>query len=434
MEEPQHDRVGETRDARQSRGAGKQVSRLPQDVWPIIGGGGRWLPHATTTFHQWTGRYKGKRPIPANSDPRRPALRPGLLPSLRGVTSDGRPRLSVVVLNYNGARWLDRCLASFRAQTIAADCELILVDNASPDGSGRQAAELVAGRRNERFQQNGANLGFCGGNNQGAKTAQGEYLFFLNNDTWLEPDCLACLLAEVTRCGATAAMPRVLNYADNTIQCFGFDGLDPMGLPVLSPDFAVTRELFIPYGCAFLIRRDAFERVGGFDEQLFMYTDEMDLALKVWLSGGSAIGVPAARLHHQGAANVNPAELGQPVSIRTSETTRYYCNRNSLLQILKFGQHLVLLLAIVQLAMLVAEGFVGLLLVRRWSFIRRAYWDAVRDVWRLRGHVLAERRHFSTLRKRGDLWLLRRFGTLRLNRWKQLQVFRRHGLPKIVPR
>ena len=363
-----------------------------------------------------------------------PALRPAVLPSLEYVTSDGRPRLSVVVLNYNGARWLDRCLTSLRAQTIAAECELMLADNLSPDGSGTLAAQLVAGRPNERFQQNGANLGFCAGNNSGARCARGEYLFFLNNDTWLEPDCLQQLLAETERVGATAAMPRVLNYSDDSVQCFGFDGLDPFGLPVLSADFDTTRPLFIPYGCAFLIRRDVFERVGGFDEQLFMYTDEMDLALKVWLSGGTAIGVPSARLHHQGAANVNPADPGQPAAIRTSETTRYYCNRNSLLQILKFGQHLLLFLALTQLGLLVVEALAGWMLVRRWSFVRRAYWEAVRDVWRLRRHILAERRRFAPLRRRSDFWILRHFGTLRLNRWQQVQLFRQRGLPQVVPR
>src|SRR5262245_60733399 len=104
------------------------------------------------------------------------------------------PAISIVILNYNGAKWLDRCLESIRQQTIFERIEVIVADNASSDGSDQLAQKLLEGWPNGRFIANGGNLGYCAGNNRGAAAATGKYLFFLNNDTWLEADCLEKLL------------------------------------------------------------------------------------------------------------------------------------------------------------------------------------------------------------------------------------------------
>ncbi len=109
------------------------------------------------------------------------------------------PLLSVVILNYNGARWLERCLKSLRAQTIFDQLQVILADNASSDGSESLGKPIVESWPGGVFVQHGQNLGYCEGNNRAAETARGEYLLFLNNDTWLEPRCLEQLLAEVAK-------------------------------------------------------------------------------------------------------------------------------------------------------------------------------------------------------------------------------------------
>jgi hypothetical protein len=73
-----------------------------------------------------------------------------------------------------------------------------------------------------------------------------------------------------------------------------------------------------------------------------------------------------------------------------------------------------------------------LLLVRRWSFVQRAYLRAVADCWRLRGHILAERRRVRQFRRRGDLFMLR-FLRWRPNRWDELERLKRHGVPNVTP-
>ena len=340
--------------------------------------------------------------------------------------------LSVVVLNYNGARWLQRCLDSLRAQSIFDQLEVIVADNVSSDGSAQLGKQIVESWPGGIFIQHSQNLGYCEGNNRAAEAAHGQYLLFLNNDIWLEPGCLEQLLAEVRRTGAAAAAPLILNYEDDTFQSLGAFGFDLFGLASTRAQAAKTRPVLMPEGCAYLIRRDLFQTLGEFDREFFMYADELDLSWRVWISGHQAVAVPGARLHHRGAAQVNPAGGGATVEFRTSDTKRFYANRNSLLVLLKNAHFILLGLVLLQLGLLLFEAMVALALVRRWAFVKRAYWDAVADCWRLRHHIFAERRRIRRFRRRGDLWMLR-FLRPRLNRWDEFQRLRQFGVPKVTP-
>ena len=342
-----------------------------------------------------------------------------------------QPLVSVIVLNYNGARWLERCLNSLRAQTIFDHVEVILADNVSSDGSERLGKQIVEGWPWGVFVQHNANLGYCEGNNRAAEAAHGEYLLFLNNDTWLEPHCLEQLLAEVQRTGAGAAAPLILNYDDDSFQSLGAFGFDLFGLASTRAYATQTRQVLMPEGCAYLIQRELFQTLGRFDPEFFMFADEFDLSWRVWISGHLAVAVPSAKLHHRGAAQVNPAGGGAAVEFRTSDTKRFYANRNSLLVLLKNARHLLLLVVPLQLGLLVLEALASLALVRRWGFVKRAYWGAVVDCWRLRRHILNERRRVRQFRRRGDLWMLR-FLRWRLNRWDEIQRLRRFGVPKVT--
>ena len=345
--------------------------------------------------------------------------------------SNPPPRVSVIVLNYNGARWLARCLESLRAQTIFDQIEVVLADNVSSDGSERLGKQIIASWPRGVFVQHSQNLGYCEGNNRAAEAAHGHYLLFLNNDTWLEPGCLEQLLAEVQRTGAGAAAPLILNYDDNSFQSLGAFGFDLFGLASTRGCATQTRPVLMPEGCAYLIERELFQELGRFDAEFFMFADEFDLSWRVWISGNQALAVPSAKLHHRGAAQVNPAGGGATVEFRTSDTKRYYTNRNSLLVLLKNAQLLLLLLVPLQLGLLAIEAIAGLALVRRWSFVKRAYWDALVDCWRLRKHILAERRRIRRFRRRGDLWMLR-FLRWRFNRWDEVQRLRQFGVPKVT--
>jgi GT2 family glycosyltransferase len=342
------------------------------------------------------------------------------------------PLISVIVLNYNGAPWLGRCLGSLKTQTIFPRLEIVVADNASPDKSDLLAAELMKNWPNGRVIQHGVNLGYCEGNNRAAERASGKYLFFLNNDTWMEPDCLEQLVKIVEEKGAQAGEPLIIDYERSDVLCPVGEGFDIFGMLSLGNPGQVTREVFVVGGCSYLIQSDLFRRLGGFDTQFYMYADEYDLSWRVWASGGKAILATSSRLHHRGAANVNPEGGGRTVEQRTSDTKRFYANRNGLLLLLKNCQHLLLLMVPLQIGLLAFEAGLGLVLVRRWSFVKRAYVDSIAACWKLRRYVFAERRRLKQLRRRSD-WQMLRFLRWRLNRWDEFLNLRRHGPPKVSP-
>lgn len=338
--------------------------------------------------------------------------------------------MTVIVLNYNGKRWLERCLGSLAQQTIFNQVEVIVADNASPDKSDLLAESLMSGWSNGRVIQHGENLGYCEGNNRAALQAQGTYLFFLNNDTWLEPDCLEKLLTGVEQLKADAAAPQILAYDGNEPDTPIARGFDCFGLASYGWPSNLSREIFIAGGCSYLIRRDLFLTLGGFDSSFYMYADECDLSWRVWTTGHRVVSIANARLHHRGAANVNPAGEGAVVELRTSDTKRYYANRNGLLVILKSAKNLLLVLVFFQLLLLAAEALVGWILIRRWSFVRQAYIRAVLDCFKMRPYIYSERNRLKPLRKRSDWWMLR-FFRIKPGRMEELRMVARLGRPKV---
>jgi GT2 family glycosyltransferase len=344
--------------------------------------------------------------------------------------ASGQPLVSIVVLNCNGAMWLPKCFESLKTQTIIGQIETILVDNNSSDDSVAIARKWFAEFPNAVIVRNLENLGFCDGNNSGARAASGKWLLFLNNDTWLEPDCMEKLIAGTEKLGAAASTPLVLNYPDNSYQDFGFYGFDLFGLPSPSAVADCTREIFIAGGCAYFIRADVFNQLGKFDAEYFIYSDDADLSWRVWLAGYKVAGVFEAKLHHRGAAGVNPQGGITTVEFRTNDRKRFLTNRNCLLTLLKDGQH-VLLLPIVPLVLLLfLESLAGAVLLRRWSFARASFWSVLHDCWRLRGHVARKRTAVAAFRQHSDFWMLR-FFKFRLNRWDEVKRTLKFGPPRV---
>ena len=348
-------------------------------------------------------------------------------------TAAGQPLVSIVVLNCNGANWLPKCFASLKAQTLFDRMETIMVDNHSADDSVAVARGLLADFPAAGIVRLAENLGFCEGNNCGARAARGRWLLFLNNDTWLEPDCMEKLVAGTEKLGAVAATPLVLNYPDDTYQDFGFYGFDFFGLPSSSATATQTREIFIAGGCSYLIRADIFSQLGMFDREFFIYSDDADLSWRVWLAGYKVAGIYEARLHHRGAAGVNPAGGIETLEFRTNDRKRFLTNRNCLLTLLKNGRHILLLPLVPLVALLLLESLVGALLLRRWSFVRASFTDVLRDCWRLRGHVARQRKIVASFRKHSDFWMLR-FFRLRPNRWFEIKRLFQFSLPRVDPK
>lgn len=345
-------------------------------------------------------------------------------------TATGAPLVSIIVLNCNGSMWLPKCFETLLNQTIIKELEVILVDNNSSDDSVAVTRQWFVKFPSAVIVHNSENLGFCEGNNSGARAAGGRWLLFLNNDTWLEADCMEKLVAGTEKLGAAASTPLVLNYPDNSYQDFGFYGFDIFGLPSPSAVAERTREIFIAGGCSYFIRADVFNQVGMFDGDFFIYSDDSDLSWRVWIAGYKVAGIYEARLHHRGAAGVNPSGGIATVEFRTNDRKRFLTNRNSILTLLKNGQHLLLLPIFPLVALLLVESLIGAMLLRRWSFVSASFWHALGDCWRLRRHVFNERKRIAAFRKRSDFEMLR-FFRLNLNRWFEVKRSFQFGLPRV---
>jgi hypothetical protein len=332
------------------------------------------------------------------------------------------PLVSVVAVNYNCKKWLDRFFPSLRAQTMFDRIEVILVDNTSTDGSAEICRKEMESWPNGVFLATGGNFGYGGGCNRGAAVARGKYLFFVNPDVWLEPDCLEELVTHAETAGAHIASPLVLDYDSANVQLQGAAGFDLFGCMTLPRE---GQTLHHPFAVAafYFITRDLLKKMGGFDEEFFLYNEEMDLSWRVWLSGETISQVPSAKIHHQGASSGDRTSEN-----RTNETKRFYANRNQLLTLLKDARCLLLVLALNQLALMTVEAIAGAILARRFSFARWALLKPVADCWRLRRHIFAERRRIRGFRKRGDVWILRHFFTFSFGRWMDVKRLFKSGV------
>jgi len=323
--------------------------------------------------------------------------------------------VTVVAVNYNGEKWLNRFFSSLRSQTIFDRIEVVLVDNTSTDGSAEICRQEMESWPNGVFLPTGGNYGFGGGNNRGAAVARGKYLLFVNPDVWLEPDCLAELVAGTDRAGTGLGCALLLDYDSENIQSRGAGGFDIFGCLT---SIGKNQDVPQPFAVAtfFFIERKTFQKLGGFDEEFFLYNEEMDLSWRAWISGDAITLVRSARMHHQGASSGD-----RTVENRTNEMKRFYANRNQLLALLKNAQSPLLLLVLTQTALITVEAVVGAILARRFSFARWALLKPLADCWRLRRHLLQERRRIRHFRKRSDWWIFSHFFRLGFGRWSDVE-------------
>ncbi len=234
-------------------------------------------------------------------------------------------KLSIVIVSWNVKYLLQKCLESIYKNSPNCDLEVIVVDNASSDGSA-EAAEEWFKVHGSRFTviKNQTNLGFSTANNQGIKTSSGEYVLILNPDTETQPGALDILLSFLESDeDAAAAAPKLLN-PDMTLQksVLGFPTLGAMAMrqlfieqlwpgnpytkKYLMSDFKYDRaeEIDQPMGAAIMIKRAVLDKVGLFDESSFMFFDEVDLCFRIKNSGLKLYFIPEATIIHHGGVSI----------------------------------------------------------------------------------------------------------------------------------
>ena len=218
------------------------------------------------------------------------------------------PRVTVVIPNWNGVRHLPECLGALAAQSIS-DFEVLLVDNASSDGSVAWVLEHHPELRILQLPDNG---GFAVAVNAGIKAARGEYVALLNNDTAVDSGWLGALVGALDdhRAYDFAASKMVLFYEPERLNAAGdVYGLGRLagrnrglGAPV-SRYGDMERVLGACAGAA-LYRRSLFREVGLLDEDFFLMSEDTDFNLRCLIAGKRCLYVPAARVRHKFRASI----------------------------------------------------------------------------------------------------------------------------------
>ena len=216
------------------------------------------------------------------------------------------PKVTVVIVNWNGAHFLDRCLSALLAQTVTPH-EIILVDNASTDDS----LDIVRSFPSVRLLAQNKNLGFARGNNLAIAAAdvESEWIALLNPDAYVEPRWLEALLSAAHDDPAfdvfgsklvVAADSAVLDGAGDVYHISGLVWRMGHGADVSSFSEQAC-EVFSPCAAAALYRRSAWLEVGGFDEDFFCYVEDVDLGFRLRLAGRRCLYVPSSVAHHVGS-------------------------------------------------------------------------------------------------------------------------------------
>lgn len=233
--------------------------------------------------------------------------------------------LTIILVSYNTKTLTLKCLESiFNHLEKKIAFEVIIVDNASSDGSQDALRDFEARMDNVSFIASESNNGFAKANNQGVRLAQGRFILLLNPDTYLVDD--SCINAmhylddhpTVFGCGCT-----LLNADGSTGISYGkFPEFWTVFSEILTGRFGLLRcivpkktnaiySIDFPCGAFFMIKRELFHALGGFDERFFMYSEETDLAKRAWKSGFRIVHYgPAKVVHLRGQSsnqNTHPA-------------------------------------------------------------------------------------------------------------------------------
>ncbi len=243
--------------------------------------------------------------------------------------------LSIIIVSWNTRYILCDCVASIYAQTRDIKFEVIVIDNASIDGSAemvkREFPQIV-------LVENSKNAGFAAANNQGINIARGRYVLLLNSDTIVLDDAISKTVSFANDNPAAAVVGcRILN-PDKTLQptCFMFPSLLNMFLSTaylykLFPrswffgreqmswwNRDDVREVDVVTGCFMLVRREAIEQVGVMDERFFMYGEETDWCYRFRQAGWKILFTPSAEIIHLGGASTKQMKPEMVLQLRAS--------------------------------------------------------------------------------------------------------------------
>lgn len=238
-------------------------------------------------------------------------------------------RISIVIPNWNGIKFIGMCLDSIAKSTIK-DYEVIVVDNGSSDGSKELVAEKYPWVRHIKLP---TNMGFAIACNEGIRASKADYICLLNNDIEVEPTWMQELCEGMERhpeCGMGTSKMMFLDDRDvfyNTGDLFhiwSMGGGRGQGEKNIG-QYETEEYVFGACAGAGVYRRELFEKIGLFDDDFFIFAEDVDLNMRAQLVGQKTVYLPKAKVYHIGTATVG----------LYSDRYVYLCKRNDVFVLIK---------------------------------------------------------------------------------------------------
>ncbi|MFT5646626.1 MAG: GT2 family glycosyltransferase [Aureispira sp.] len=223
-------------------------------------------------------------------------------------------QVAVIIINYNTSKFTLECIQAVVAKTSETiPYEIIVVDNNSELSDYKNLKKHFPNQPNITLHRSNINTGFGGGNMFGSQFANARYVLFLNNDAMLKNDCISILyqfMEDNQKVGVCTAQ----NYDEHDTFVPSFDHnkgirrllfgrsflekINPKVYPNRKKEYTTPLEVNWVNGSFLFFRNDAFEKIGGFDTNIFLYCEEMDLCNRLRLQGYSSVLVPQATILH----------------------------------------------------------------------------------------------------------------------------------------
>ena len=281
--------------------------------------------------------------------------------------------ISILILNYNGKALLKQCLDSIFAQN-RSDFEVILADNNSSDDSVSWTKENYP---QVKIIEHKKNLGFAGGNNYALPYANGEWIFFLNNDAFLEKNCLNVLVEHIKGRKAEqlvfaplmlkSDLPHLVDSAGDMLYPWGY-AYRYENVRADEKKILEDREIFAACCGAAVFNKDLLRRLNGFDDDFFLYYEDIDLSLRARHLGAEIMFVSQARVFHKGSAT-----MGKRNALRL-----YHVDRNRfwtklknfpLITLIKYSPH-SFICSILSFVLWTSRGFFLIWLKTRFDMLK----------------------------------------------------------------
>jgi len=342
------------------------------------------------------------------------------------MTSEHEPLVSIVILNYNGKKYIKNCIESIRNQKYS-NIEIIFVDNASTDDSVLGLERIYP---EIKLIINNQNFGSAKGNNIGAKSSKGDYFFFLNIDTKLDSKCIDNLVKAYesdTEIGICAC--KELSY-DGKIEWNCGIAVDIFGYSLQG----IPKQVFHASSSSLFIKKELFEKLNGFDESYFMYKDDIDLCWRAQLLGYKVIGVPTAIVFHEwgGVSLSNRGEKLRSGAVEKEKfilniKKRYYGELNTIKNILKNYSLFTLLWILPFYILINLFEIIFFLIMGKPKAISEVYIKSYLQIYRNLKQLLKSRKKVQSQRKINDFKILKRMQKT-VGKFSSLKLV---GVPKI---